>query len=227
MKKKNAVVVVSGGINSCLTASMVAAKFNPLFLHVSFGQKVEKRELKAFKELAGFFKVKKRLVASIKYLKEIGGSSLTDRNINISASGVSNRKVPTSYVPFLNAHLISIAVSWAEVMGVERIYFGANEGAGAVYPDCTQRYFSAFGKLISEGTKTGTKISLETPLISLKKSEIIKSANDAKLPLHLTWTCYKNNDIACGECDACMRRLTAFKKAKLYDPLEYMVYPKL
>jgi 7-cyano-7-deazaguanine synthase len=227
MKKKNVIVVVSGGINSCLTAALVAAKYNPFFLHVSYGQKVEKRELKAFKDLASFFKVKKRLVASIKYLKEIGGSSLTDRNINISVSGISNRKIPTSYVPFLNAHFISIAVSWAEVLEVDRIFFGANESAELYYPDCTKKYFSAFNKLIATGVKPESRIALETPLLSMKKSDIIKKANEMKLPLHQTWTCYKNNDIACGECNACMRRLRGFKNAKLYDPLEYMVYPKL
>lgn len=227
MKKKNAVVVVSGGINSCLTAALVSEKYNPLFVHVSYGQKVEKRELKSFKDLAAHFKVKKRLIASIKYLKEIGGSSLTDRNINIAISGISNRKVPTSYVPFLNTHLVAIAVSWAEVLGVDKIFFGANEGGELAYPDSTRNYFSLYNKLIASGTTQDARITLETPLISMKKPDIIKKASDMKLPLHLTWSCYKNNDIACGECDACMRRLKGFKKAKLYDPLEYMVYPKL
>ncbi|MFH0919995.1 MAG: 7-cyano-7-deazaguanine synthase [Fibrobacterota bacterium] len=227
MKKKNAVVVVSGGINSCLTAALVADKYNPFFLHVSYGQKVEKRELKAFKDLATYFKVKKRLTASVKYLKEIGGSSLTDRNINISVSGVSNRKIPTSYVSFINSHFISIAVSWAETLEVDKIFFGANESNELFYPDCTRKYFSAMSRTITAGVKPESKITLETPLISLRKSDIIKNASDMKLPLHLTWTCYKNNDIACGECDACMRRLRGFKNAKLYDPLEYMVYPKL
>src|SRR3989339_21482 len=211
MKKKNVLVIVSGGINSCLTAALVAAKYNPLFLHVSYGQKVEKRELKAFKDLASYFKVKKRLVASIKYLKEIGGSSLTDRNINIALANGENKKIPTSYVAFLNTHCIAIAVSWAEVIGVDKIFFGANEGGELSYPDCSKNYFAAMNKVISEGTK----------------SDIVKQAQDMGLPLHLTWSCYKNNDIACGECDACMRRLKGFKKAKLYDPLEYMVYPKL
>ncbi|OGJ90884.1 MAG: 7-cyano-7-deazaguanine synthase QueC [Candidatus Raymondbacteria bacterium RifOxyA12_full_50_37] len=227
MKKKNVLVIVSGGINSCLTAALVAAKYNPLFLHVSYGQKVEKRELKAFKDLASYFKVKKRLVASIKYLKEIGGSSLTDRNINIALANGENKKIPTSYVAFLNTHCIAIAVSWAEVIGVDKIFFGANEGGELSYPDCSKNYFAAMNKVISEGTRPDVKISLETPLISLKKSDIVKQAQDMGLPLHLTWSCYKNNDIACGECDACMRRLKGFKKAKLYDPLEYMVYPKL
>ncbi|OGS37589.1 MAG: 7-cyano-7-deazaguanine synthase QueC [Elusimicrobia bacterium RIFOXYB2_FULL_49_7] len=227
MKKKNAVVVVSGGINSCLLTAMVAEKFNPLFLHVSFGQKVEKRELKSFKDLAVHFKIKKRLIASIKFLKEIGGSSLTDRNINISISGMSNRKVPTSYVSFLNTHLIAIAVSWAEVMGVNQVFFGANETDELSYPDCNRQYFQQYNKLIALGTKTESKILLETPLVGMKKHDIIKKATELKLPLHSTWSCYKNNDIACGECDACMRRLIGFKKAKLYDPLEYMVYPKI
>ena len=226
MKKKNAIVVVSGGINSCLNAALVSEKYNPLFLHVSYGQKVEKRELKSFKDLASFFKVKKRLIASLKFLKEIGGSSLTDRNINIAVSGISNRRIPTSYVPFLNTHLIAIAVSWAETLDVDRIFFGANEENELAYPDCTRRYFTQYSKLISAGSRPDMRIQLETPLLHMKKPDIIKKANEMKLPLHLTWSCYKNNDIACGECDACMRRLKGYKKAKLYDPLEYMVYPK-
>jgi len=227
MKKKNAIVVVSGGINSCLTSALVSDKYNPFFLHVSYGQKVEKRELKAFKDLATYYKVKKRLTASVKYLKEIGGSSLTDRNINVSVSGVSNRKIPTSYVPFLNSHFIAIAVSWAETLEVDKIFFGASESNELYYPDCTRNYFSAMNRTIAMGVKPESKITLETPLIAMKKSDIIKKTSEMKLPLHLTWTCYKNNDIACGECDACMRRLRGFKNAKLYDPLEYMVYPKL
>jgi 7-cyano-7-deazaguanine synthase len=227
MKKRNAIVVVSGGINSCLTSALVADKYNPFFLHVSYGQKVEKRELKAFKDLATYFKIKKRLTASVKYLKEIGGSSLTDRNINVSVSGVSNRKIPTSYVGFLNTHFIAIAVSWAEMLAVDKIFFGANESNDLFYPDCTKQYFAAMSKTIAAGIRPESKITLETPLLSMKKSEIIKKSTEMKLPLHLTWTCYKNNDIACGECDACMRRLFAYKNAKLYDPLEYMVYPKI
>ncbi len=230
MKKKNVIVVVSGGINSALITSMVSEKFNPYFLHVSFGHKVEKRELKAFKDLAAYYKVKKRLVANVKYLKEMGGSSLTDRDVNVAkfkSFGNAKSSVPTSYVPFLNNHLISIAISWAETLGVDKVFFGANEGGGLNYPDSTKKYFSAFSRLINEGTKGESSISLETPLIGMTKGQIIKKAQELEVPLNMTWTCYKNNDIACGECDACVRRLKGFTDAKEHDPLEYMVYLKL
>jgi 7-cyano-7-deazaguanine synthase len=227
-KKDMAIVLVSGGIDSCLTIAMAAKKYELAFLHLSYGQKTEKRELKSYKDLASCFKVKKRLVASVKYLKDIGGSSITDKRINVSKAGMGSKKsMPSSYVPFFNTNLFAIAVAWGEILGAGKIFIGVNKELGARYPDCTPRFFNFLGKVINEGTKPSTSISVETPLITMKKKDVVIKACQMKLPLHLTWSCYKNNDIACGECDGCFQRLKAFKAANLFDPLEYMVYPKI
>ncbi|MFP4521698.1 MAG: 7-cyano-7-deazaguanine synthase, partial [Fibrobacterota bacterium] len=180
-----------------------------------------------FKEISAHFKAKKKLQVSLKYLKEIGGSSLTDKKMNVSRHGTKNRgSVPTSYVPFRNTQIISIATAWAETIGAEAIFVGATEIDGSGYPDCRKKYFTAMRRVINEGTRDETKILLETPLISLNKKEIIKLGSELKTPFHLTWSCYKNNDIACGECDSCYYRLKGFHEAGEYDPVEYMVYPK-
>jgi len=226
-KNKTAVVLISGGINSCVTASLAAKRYNLCFLHLSYGQRVEKRELKSYKELVANFKVKKRLVANVKYFKDIGGSSLTDKKINISKADSGPQKFPTSYVPFFNTHLMSIAVSWAEILGAEKIFIGVDKDQGIIYPDCRAKYFNALSRVIKEGTKPETEISIETPLISLRKKDVIGKGKDLKLPFHQTWSCYKNNDIACGECEGCVNRLRAFKEADFFDPIEYMVYPKI
>ena len=224
MKKKNAIVLVSGGVDSCLMAAEVVKKYNTAFLHVNYGHRTEKRELKAFKEIANFFKVKKRLVAELKFFKEIGGSSLTDKKINVTKAGASHNKVPTSYVPFRNSHLISIADSWAEVMGADKIFIGCSKEAASLYPDSTVKFLSIAKKLIDETSRKNINIGLEFPIVNKNKAEIISQGEELKIPFHLTWSCYKNNDIACGECEGCVRRLKGFKKAGLFDPLEYMVY---
>ncbi len=226
VKQDMAIVLISGGISSCLTVAMALKRYELAFLHLSYGQKTEKRELKAYKDLASFFKVKKRLVASVKYLKDIGGSSLTDKKINISKASIHSNGIPSSYVPFFNSNLVAIAVSWAEVLNIGKIFIGVNWETSKKYPDCTGRYFNMIRKVISEGTKPSTSISVETPLLNTRKKDVILKSKELNLPLHLTWSCYKNNDIACGECEGCHERLRAFKKAESFDPLEYMVYPK-
>ncbi len=224
LKKKNAIVLVSGGIDSCLVAADVVKKYNAAFLHVNYGHRTEKRELKAFKDIANFFKVKKRLVAELKFFKEIGGSSLTDKRLNVAKAGTSSNKVPSSYVPFKNSHLISIAVSWAEVMEAERVFIGCSTEASLLYPDATAKFLTAARKLVDETARKTNRVTLEFPLMNLSKSDIISQGQEIEVPFHLTWSCYKNNDIACGECEGCARRLRGFKKAGLFDPLEYMVY---
>jgi 7-cyano-7-deazaguanine synthase len=226
VKKKNAIVLISGGIDSCLVAADVTQKYNTAFLHVNYGHRTEKRDQKSFKDIANFFKVKKRLVADLKFFKEIGGSSLTDKKMNVTKAGTTTpKKVPTSYVPFKNAHFISIAASWAEVIEADKIFIGCSKEVALMYPDSTARFLATAKKMLEEtSSRKDLKIALEFPLINKEKSQIISEGEVLKIPFHLTWSCYKNNDIACGECEGCVRRLGGFKKAGLFDPLEYMVY---
>lgn len=218
-----AVVLVSGGMDSALTASIAYQKYKMAFLHVNYGQRTEKRELKAFNDIARYYGVKKKLIVDISYLKEIGGSALTDTKILVKKANLKKKQtsIPQTYVPFRNANILSIAVSWAEILKAHKIFIGAVEEDSSGYPDCRKSFFSAFNKMIEQGTKPGSKIKIETPLINLSKKEIVKRSVKLKSPLHLTWSCYKNDKIACGECESCALRLRGFQQAGIEDPIPY------
>ncbi|MBI3753511.1 MAG: 7-cyano-7-deazaguanine synthase QueC [Deltaproteobacteria bacterium] len=225
--KPLAIVLVSGGMDSLVTAAIANLENEMAFLHLNYGQRTEARELKAFNDIADFYGVKKRLVVDVKYLKEIGGSALTDEKIAVplqadnSAILSPQSAIPITYVPFRNAHLLSIAVSWAEVIGAKRIYIGAVEEDSSGYPDCREIFYKAFEKVMDAGTRPESKIEIATPLIRMKKSAIVKKGFELGAPFHLTWSCYKNNDIACGVCDSCRLRLKGFREAGIVDPIPY------
>ncbi|HJR08583.1 MAG TPA: 7-cyano-7-deazaguanine synthase QueC [Pyrinomonadaceae bacterium] len=217
-----AVCLVSGGMDSCVTAAIAGTEFDELaFLHVSYGQRTEAREGRAFEELAEHYKVTKRLVASLDYLARIGGSSLTDARIPVAVADLSAREIPTSYVPFRNAHLLSIAVSWAEVLGARAVYIGAVAEDSSGYPDCRPEFYAAFQQAIDTGTRPETRVEIRTPVIHLRKSEIVRRGLELGAPLALTWSCYQAEDRACGRCDSCALRLRAFKEAGAVDPIPY------
>ncbi|HEU0185346.1 MAG TPA: 7-cyano-7-deazaguanine synthase QueC [Blastocatellia bacterium] len=218
-----AVVLASGGMDSLVTTAVAARERGLAMLHVSYGQRTEKRELKAFNDVADFYHAGRRMTASVAHLARIGGSSLTDHNIEVSQADVESKEIPTSYVPFRNAHLLSIATSWAEVIGADRIYIGAVAEDSSGYPDCRPEYYEAFQRVIDLGTKPETKIEIVTPVIRLRKSEIVKLGVGLGAPLELSWSCYKREDVACGECDSCALRLRGFREAGLRDPIPYMI----
>src|SRR5437868_7994900 len=199
-----AICLVSGGMDSCVTAAIAKEENEELaFLHISYAQRTEARERRAFEDLADHYGVASQLVASIEYLKQIGGSSLTDQTIEVAEANLNSRGIPTSYVPFRNSHLLSIAASWAEVIGAQRIYIGAVAEDSSGYPDCRPEFYAAFQRTIDLGTKPETRIEIVTPVISLRKSEIIKRGIELGAPLHLTWSCYQAEERACGRCDSC------------------------
>jgi 7-cyano-7-deazaguanine synthase len=217
-----AVVLASGGMDSCVTTAMAAREVDELaMLHVSYGQRTAAREWRAFSAIADFYGVTKRLLASLDYLTKIGGSSLTDKNIEVSRANLASTEIPTSYVPFRNAHLLSIATSWAEVIGANRIYIGAVAEDSSGYPDCRPEYYEAFNRLIAVGTKPETRIEIITPVITLRKSAIIQRGLELNAPLHLTWSCYQAEEVACGVCDSCALRLRGFQEAGITDPIAY------
>jgi 7-cyano-7-deazaguanine synthase len=225
IKKEIAVVAVSGGMDSCVTAAIANEKFEPAFVHINYGQKTEKRELKSFNDIADFYKVDKRLIIDFTHLSVIGGSSLTDKNIEVTKANLDNKEVPSSYVPFRNANILSVCTSWAEVLNASRIFIGAVYEDSSGYPDCRPSFFSAFEKMIDAGTRPGTKIKIETPIINLSKAEIVKKGIGLNVPLELTWSCYQNEDEACGECDSCALRLRGFQEAGFEDPIPYKTRP--
>ncbi len=217
------IVLVSGGMDSCVTAAIGARESDQLaFLHVSYGQVTEKRERKAFNDIADHYGVEKRLDVSIDHLAKIGGSSLTDETIKVSDADLDSKEIPTSYVPFRNANMLSIATSWAEVIGVSAIYIGAVAEDSSGYPDCRPEFYEAFQKTIDAGTKSETHIEIRTPIIHLSKAEIVKKGIELDAPLHLTWSCYRGEEFACGTCDSCALRLRGFEQAGAKDPIKYL-----
>lgn len=226
MTKKNeiAVVLVSGGMDSAVVASIANQNYEKLaFLHLDYGQKTNSKEKECFDRLAEHFKIPKELtkVVDMKFLQQIGGSSLTDSKINVTNFNGDSDEIPSSYVPFRNTHIVATAVSWAEVINASTIFIGANEEDSPGYPDCRQEYYDAYNLLIRKGTKEGV-IQIQTPIIKMTKPEIINLAIELKTPLALSWSCYARIDKACGVCDSCALRLRAFKKLGLDDPIEYL-----
>jgi 7-cyano-7-deazaguanine synthase len=225
MIKKIAVVAVSGGLDSCVTTAIANENYTLALAHINYGQRTQTRELKAFNDIAEFYKVEKKLVIDYTHLSRIGGSSLTDNAIEVSKADLTNSEIPSSYVPFRNANILSACTSWAEVLGAESIFMGAVFEDSSGYPDCRPAFFEAFENAINLGTKPETKVKIETPIIHMNKSEIIKKGIELKAPLHLTWSCYRNEDEACGECDSCALRLRGFQMAGADDPIPYKKRP--
>ena len=224
-KKKLAVVALSGGMDSCVTAAIANQDYNLALLHINYGQKTENRELTAFHDIAEFYNAEKKMVIEFTHFQKIGGSSLTDKNIEISKADLENKEIPTSYVPFRNANILSACVSWAEVIDAEAIFIGAVYEDSSGYPDCRPDFFSAFEQVINLGTKPQTQIKIETPIIYMKKSEIIQKGLELNAPFSLTWSCYQNEEEACGVCDSCALRLRAFQELGLEDPIPYKTRP--
>ena len=207
-----------------MAAAVAAREHDPAFLHVSYGQRTEGRELRAFEEIADFYGVKKRLVVDARSLSAIGGSSLTDLSMPVPApeGETDRREAPTTYVPFRNAHLLCIGVSWAEVLGAKKVYVGVEAESG--YPDCSAAFLSAFNRAVTEGTRPGAGIEVVAPLVRMDKAEIVRLGVKLGAPFHLTWSCYQREDVACGRCDSCALRRRGFRLAGVEDPVRYADY---
>ena len=226
---RKAVVLLSGGMDSCVTTAIACERHgagNIALLHAGYGQRTQRRERRAFEEIADFYDVRERLVVQLDHFRAIGGSALTDEKIavpenELGAPGPHGSAIPVTYVPFRNAHFLSVAVSWAEAIGAGAIYIGAVAEDSSGYPDCRPEYYRVFQELIRAGTRPETKIEMVTPVIEMKKSEIIRRGLELGAPLHLTWSCYQEEEMACGVCDSCLLRLRAFAEAGVVDPIAY------
>jgi len=212
-------------MDSCVTTAIANLDFRLAMLHVAYGQRTEQRELRAFHALADFYQATHRMVCRVDHLRQIGGSSLTDAAIAVERANLERPGVPTSYVPFRNAHFLAIATSWGEVLGAEKIFVGAVAEDSSGYPDCRPEYYEAFNRVIAAGTKPETLIDIVTPVIHLRKSEIVRRGAELGAPFELTWSCYQSEEVACGVCDSCALRLRAFEEAGLPDPIPYAVRP--
>jgi 7-cyano-7-deazaguanine synthase len=223
--KPLAVVLASGGMDSCVTTAIAHADYRLAMLHIAYGQRTERREAKAFNALADFYHTEQRLLCRLEHLNQIGGSSLTDPDIPVERASLDRTAIPSSYVPFRNAHFLSIAVSWGEVLGARKIFIGAVAEDSSGYPDCRPEYYAAFNRVIEAGTKPETQLEITTPVIHMRKSEIVRRGKKLNAPFELTWSCYQAEDIACGVCDSCALRLRAFEEAGVPDPIPYAVRP--
>jgi 7-cyano-7-deazaguanine synthase len=219
--KPTAVVCVSGGMDSAVTAALAAQGHALAFLHANYGQRTAARERVCYERLADWLHVRQRLAVEIPALSAIGGSSLTDVNIPVREGAPEQGVVPTSYVPFRNAHLLSIATSWAESMGARAVFIGAVWEDSSGYPDCRPEFYAAFERAIDLGTRPDSDIRIVTPVITLAKAEIVRRGHALGVPFEHTWSCYQADDVACGVCESCRLRLHAFATAGLADPLPY------
>ena len=210
-------------MDSCVTAALAARECDTYALHFSYGQRTEARELRSAQAVADALGLKQFLHLKIDLFRRIGGSALTDASIAVPKAPPEEQigaEIPVTYVPFRNAHFLSAAVSWAEVLGAKKIYIGAVEQDSSGYPDCRPAYYEAFQQLIRTGTREGD-IEVLTPLIHMPKSGIVSLGLELEAPLHLTWSCYSSEETACGVCDSCALRLRAFAAAGTGDPIPY------
>ncbi len=227
IERPRAVVCLSGGMDSSVCAALAARDFEVYALHFSYGQRTERRELEAADAVAHAVGVKQMIHLKMDLFRRIGGSALTDERIDVPMAGheeTIGTEIPVTYVPFRNAHFLSAAVSWAEVLGANHVLIGAVEQDSSGYPDCRPAYYEAFNELIRQGTKEG-QIRVVTPLIAMQKSEIVRLGKELGAPLELSWSCYSGETEACGVCDSCVLRLRAFRQAGVEDPIRYAREP--
>ena len=222
--RPRAVVCLSGGMDSCVCTALAAKDFDVYAVHFSYGQRTEARELRSAQEMSRLLGVRELLHLRIDLFRRIGGSALTDHRIDVpeasTEEGSIGAEVPVTYVPFRNAHFLSAAVSWAEVLGARKVFIGAVEQDSSGYPDCRPAYYEAFNRLIKMGTKDGD-IQVVTPLIEMRKSEIVRLGVELGAPFHVSWSCYSGETEACGVCESCVLRLRAFRDAGAADPIPY------
>src|SRR5580698_10593181 len=218
--KSRAVVLLSGGMDSCVCAALAVRDHEAAAVHISYGQRTEERERQSFLAICQRLKVRDKLMVRNEALRAIGGSALTDGSIAVPDADAAGSGVPVTYVPFRNAHFLAVAVSWAEVLGAEKVYMGAVEPDSSGYPDCRPAYYKAFNEVAKAGTKDGL-IEIVTPLIAMRKTDIVRLGLELGAPFDLTWSCYSREDQACGVCDSCVLRLRAFEAAGVKDPISY------
>jgi 7-cyano-7-deazaguanine synthase len=214
------VVLLSGGMDSCVCAALAARNCPTAAVHVSYGQRTEQRERRSFDTICDRLEIRDRLIVRNDALRAIGGSALTDSSLAVPETHSVAGGVPVTYVPFRNAHFLAVAVSWAEVLGAEKVYIGAVEPDSSGYPDCRPEYYRAFNEVVKAGTREGT-IRVVTPLIAMRKAEIVSLGLELNAPFDLTWSCYQREDRACGVCDSCVLRLRAFRETGAEDPIPY------
>jgi 7-cyano-7-deazaguanine synthase len=216
------VVLLSGGMDSAVAASLARRQGRLACLHFTYGQRAAERERRCFEAVAEALQAAERRVLDFSHLGALGGSALTDRRLEVPPADLERAGIPVTYVPFRNAQFLSAAVAWAEVLGAREIVYGAVEEDSSGYPDCRGVFVDAFNRLIETGTRAGAALRLSAPLLHKSKAEIVRLGLELKTPFHLTWSCYREAEQACGACDSCALRLRGFREAGAVDPLPYL-----
>jgi 7-cyano-7-deazaguanine synthase len=218
--EKRAVILLSGGLDST-TCLSVAHKEGYKLYTISFDyNQRHKRELNCAEKIAQYYEVVEHKLFK---LDLSSGSALTDKSIDVPDFS-SNKTIPATYVPARNILFLSFALGHAETISANTIFIGVSSIDYSGYPDCRPEFINAFQKVVDTGTKAGVEgnsIQIKTPLIKLSKAETIKLAVENNAPLHLTTSCYKGEEKACGRCDSCVLRLNGFKQLGIQDPIEY------
>lgn len=219
--RATAIVLLSGGLDSCVCLLEARRDYEVAALHLDYGQRTQARETRAFHEICDRVGVERRLCVEVGHLSAVGGSSLLDPALPVEQGLPESGRVPSTYVPFRNAHILAVGVSWAEVIGARALVIGAVEEDGSGYPDCTQEFYDAFTVAANAGTRPETRLEILTPLIRLDKADIVRRGRELGAPLELTWSCYVDQERACGRCESCRLRLRGFERAGFKDPIPY------
>lgn len=217
-----AVCLLSGGMDSSTLAYLTKSKgYEILALHLNYGQRTQNKELACAKKIAGLLQAEAFVEVDIGYFSKFGASSLTDTKIDVDTFDPLRAHIPNTYVPFRNANLLSIATSFAEARGADAIFIGVQSLDYSGYPDCRPQFIEAFQRVIDTGTRDQTRIRLITPFIHMTKTDILKEGMKLHVPYEHTWSCYRNEDLACGTCGSCHFRREAFEALGLTDPIPY------
>ena len=221
---KKAIAIISGGMDSAVSAvKAIESGYELIGVHFNYGQRTEKKELECFENICKDFNIETKYVIDLPFFADIGASALTDESIDVPIGGIAPG-IPVTYVPFRNGIFLSIAAAIAEKESAEAIFIGVVEEDSSGYPDCTDKFMKSIEQSINLGTKDDTLIVIERPLVHLSKADIVKEALRLSVNLGHTWSCYKNEDVACGVCDSCRLRLSGFERAGESDQIEYAVH---
>lgn len=218
---KKAICIISGGMDSATSAFIARSQgYEIIALHFDYGQRTMKKERECFERICDDVGAKKRMILDAGFIAQIGGNALTDFSLEVPKDGVFG-EVPITYVPFRNGIFISIAAALAQKEGAEAIFLGVVQEDSSGYPDCSENFIKSLNLAVNSGT--GETFEIKTPLVHLSKAQIVAKAMELGVNLAHTWSCYENEDEACGKCDSCLLRLRGFKNAGAIDPIKYKI----
>ncbi|NYT07016.1 MAG: 7-cyano-7-deazaguanine synthase QueC [Methanomicrobiales archaeon] len=217
-----AICLVSGGMDSATLAYHARDQgYDLICLHFNYGQRTEGKERASAQKIADLLGAEEFIEVDLAYLTRFGGSSLTDHRLAVDRFRDDREGVPNTYVPFRNANLLSIATSCAEARGAGAVFIGVQSQDYSGYPDCRPQFIEAFQRVVDTGTRDETRITIKAPFLNMTKQDILALGRTLGVPYEHTWSCYQNEERACGVCGACHFRKAAFEALGMKDPIPY------